>query len=61
MKSDNILYYFYDYTQTEPSEKLKVNEGLFIARGLKAMTEMDSILKRNIKSFGFDTLVRLEH
>jgi hypothetical protein len=60
MKSDNILYYFYDYTQTEPYEKVKVNQGLFIERGLKAMTEMDSILKKNIKSFGFDTLVRLE-
>lgn len=59
--SNNKLYYFYDYTQTDPAEKLKVNEGLFIARGLKAMSEMDSILKRNIKSFGFDTLVRLEH
>lgn len=49
MKSDNILYYFYDYTQAEPYEKLKVNQGLFVERGLKAMTEMDSILKKNIK------------
>jgi hypothetical protein len=60
LKSHNTLYYFYDYTESDESGRLKVNNGWQYGRGLKAMTEIDSILERNIKYFGFDTMVRLE-
>jgi hypothetical protein len=56
----DTLYYYYDYTESDEFSDIKLNSGWQYGKGLKAMNDMDSILNMDIKSFGYDTVVRLQ-
>ena len=59
-RNRDTLHYYFDYLELDESDEIRLNNGYKHALGLRAMTEMDSILKKYIKSFGFDTAVRLQ-
>lgn len=54
----DTLFYFYEYTEWQMGEMV-LNKGWKHGLGLRAMTEMDSILREQVKMYGFDTAVRL--
>jgi len=55
----DTLYYYYEYTEWDESDEMKINAGWKYGLGLRAMTDIDGILKSQIKSYGFDTAVSL--
>jgi hypothetical protein len=55
----DTLFYYCDYTEWDMGE-MTLNAGWNYGLGLSAMTEIDSVLKVQIKSYGFDTAIKIQ-